>query len=254
MASRVSPAGEQAVIQRCWWWPQAPSSALNPPQHPLTQTNSSLEFLTIAGRSDGLETGATRGGLWQSGARHLLVLLFSCFCCWAISDFKSVESPQLTLSLSTTGLDDGVGVVAWWHGCGLRVTMRLSGVAAVLRGQLRRQNCTVVSQCLAWSELPLLPFPLAAAQCTCCCYCCCWSAGGSRLPQLVLEGIRSQSLGNRQAAPTRSHSFPAPLRCPPPRAVPTGSHSLTPEPLPRPWVAISTTLRVLASVVDRPGY
>ena len=100
-------------------------------------------------------------------------------------------------------LGDGVCVVAWWHGMAwLRVDVRLSGAAAVLRGQLRGAK-----QWFHWSGF--------------------FFAGGPRLPQLVLEGVGGQSPGTRQPAPTGSHSF-LPLACSP-----------TPEAIPRPWDAIS---------------
>jgi len=84
-------------------------------------------------------------------------------------------------------------------GAGVRcvVTMRLSGAPGVLRGQLpggqrHANNDPSRAKQRFW---------LAAC------------SRGKGLPQSVLEGIRGQSPGNRQPAPTRSHSLlPPPTR------------------------------------------
>jgi hypothetical protein len=155
---------------------------------------------------------------------------FACFAAGglAVEDCQK-GSILATVDDGSRGECGGMAVVAGMTV--LRVTMRLSGMAAVLRGQLRGPQQAMQGQAVVWLAMV---------------------AGAVAFPQLVLEGVGGP-IAEQQAA--RSHPLPlilssnasiAPLSLPvaPWRGcVPTRQPRT--EPFPRPWIAISTHRVVL---------
>ncbi len=106
---------------------------------------------------------------------------------------ESMLPGSLLSSASTAVLGDDGRLVAWRHGCGLRVEDEAFG-----RGRFKRSATQLQSQ----AEPRQSQWQRQRRAGT--------GSFGKTSPhaQLVLEGIHSQSPANRQSAPTGFHSFP----------------------------------------------
>jgi hypothetical protein len=111
MASHVSPAGEQAVIQQCWCWPGAPSSTdLSPPQLPEAQTTT--RSTRIGWRQTVSEGGLRAVGGFGNRTRCI------CFFCGSLPFLFVGDRPFKSVGAITQSLATNFGdfVVAWRHG------------------------------------------------------------------------------------------------------------------------------------------